>query len=167
MNTPTKFILGICGGFALIYGWTYRKAYNTIMKCRFAIDRVYLDAIDRSGFILGVRLKITNPTRNALTVSNGNKLYFYINNQRLAHVYVPYRQIILPEDTSEINLAISADFSDIGGWWNVLLDVANTADIKVAGSIKLNGLSVPLPPVSVYKYNIENIIKSVKNYSNI
>lgn len=167
MNTPAKIVMGIGAFLGIAYYGTYRKAYNTFMKCRVAIDRVYLDAIDRNGFILGVRVKVTNPTRNTLRISNGNKLYFYINNQRLAHVYVPYNQVILPEQDTELNLAVSADFSDIGGWWNILLDVANTADIKVAGSLKINGLSVPIPPITVYRYNIENIIKNVKNYSGI
>lgn len=167
MNTPSKILLGICSFLGVAYYGTYKKAYNTFTKCRVGIDRVYLDAIDRNGFILGVRVKVTNPTRNTLRISNGNKLYFYINNQRLAHVYVPYNQVILPGQDSELNFAVSADFSDIGGWWNILLDVTNTADIKVAGSLRINGLSVPIPPIAVYKYNIEDIIKNVKNYSGI
>lgn len=165
MNTFGKILLGVGGFLGIAYYGTYKKAYNTFSKCKVAIDRVYLDAIDRSGFILGVRLKVTNPTNNTLRISNGNKLYFYINNQRLAHVYVPYNQMILPQDVSEINLAVSANFSDIGGWWNILLDVANTADIKVAGSLRINGLSVPIPPITVYRYNIDEIVKAVKNYS--
>lgn len=165
MPNPTKIILGAIALLGGAYYITYRRAYETLIRCKFAIDRVFLDAIDKSGFVIGIRLKITNPSSNSLRLSNGNKLFFYINNQKVAHVYVPYPQIIAPQDSSDINLAVSADFSDMGGWWNYLLDISNTADIKVAGSIRINGLSVPIPPITVYRYNIEDIVKKVKNYS--
>lgn len=167
MNTPAKIILGGISVLGLSYYFTYRTAYKTLMKCNVLIDRVYLDSIDKNGFIIGIRLTVNNPTDNSLRISNGNKLFFYINNQRVANVYVPYPQIISPEGKTDINLAVAANFSDIGGWWNYLLDLTNTADIKVAGAIRINGLSVPIPPISVYRYNIENIIKNVKNYASI
>lgn len=167
MNTGTKILLGIGAFFAGAYYFTYKKAYDTLTKCKVSIGRVYLDAIDKSGFILGIRLMITNPTNKSLNVTNGSKLYFYINNQRVAHVYVPYQQIITADGKSEINLAVAGEFADVGGWWNYLIDLGNTADIKVAGSIKLDGLSVPIPPISVYRYNVEDIVKNIKNYSKI
>lgn len=167
MPTTTKIILGLLGAVGIKYGVTYKRAYDTLINCKMNIERVYLDAIDKSGFVIGIRLSVKNPTNNSLRISNGNNLYFYINNQRVAHVYVPYTQIILPDDTTEINLAVTARFSDIGGWWNYLLDLSNTADIKVAGKVRVNGLTVPVPPITVYQYNIENIIKNVKNYSKI
>lgn len=165
MQTGSKILLGIGAFFVGAYYFTYRKAYSTITKCRISIDRVYLDAIDKTGFILGIRLKIVNPTKNNLNLTNGTKLYFYINNQRIAHVYVPYQQVIMADGTSEVNLAVAGEFADVGGWWNYLLDLSNTADIKVAGSLKLNGLSVPVPPITIYKYNVEDIVKNVRTYS--
>lgn len=167
MNTGAKVILGV-GAFLIgAYYFTYKKAYDTLMKCKVSISRVFLDAIDKSGFIIGVRLLIENPTSQNLSLSNGTKLFFYINNQKVAHVYVPYQQVIQAGSKSEVALAVAGEFSDVGGWWNYLLDLTNTADIKIAGSIKINGLSVPIPPISVYQYNIEDIVKNVKNYSKI
>lgn len=167
MPNITKIILGAFALLGVGYYATYKRAYNTIMKCKFAIDRVYLDAIDKTGFVIGIRVKVTNPTGNSLRISNGNNLYFYINSQRVAHVYVPYTQIIQPDDQTELILAVTANFSDINGWWNYLLDLSNTADIKVAGSIRIDGLPVPVPPLTVYQYNVENIVKNVKNYSRL
>lgn len=165
MSTEVKII----GGLALLVGvgywWTYRNAYNVLSKCKYAISRVFIDSIDKEGFVLGIRIKVTNPTRSELSVSNGNHLLFYINTSPVARVRVPFPQYIKPEDTTEITLAVVSKWSDYNKWWNILLGLSNTADLKVAGKLKVNGLSVPIPPVSVYQYNIDDVVKTIKNFA--
>lgn len=165
MTTEVK----IFGGLALLigigYGWTYRNAYKVLSKCRYAISRVFIDSINNAGFVLGIRIKVTNPTGRELSLENGNKLLFYINASPVARVRVPYHQYIKPDDTTEITLAVVSKWADYNKWWNILLGLSNTADLKVAGKLKVNGLSVPIPPVSVYQYNIDEVVKKIKSFA--
>ena len=164
MSTEAK----IFGGAVLVLGvgyyFSYKKAYKVLSKCKFAISRVFVDSINNQGFTLGIRIKVTNPSGRELSLENGNNLLFYVNASPVARVIVPYQQFIQPEDTTEITLAIVSKWTDYSQWWNILLALSNTADLKVAGKLKVNGLSVPFPPVTVYQYNIDDIVKALKNY---
>lgn len=164
MNTEIK----ILGGAALLIGagyyYTYRKAYNVLSKCKYAISRVFIDSIDNTGFVLGIRVKVTNPSSSELSVENGNKLMFYINSSPVARVVVPYHQFIKPQDTTELLLAVVSKWNDYNNWWNILLGLSNTADLKVAGKLKVDGLSIPIPPISVYQYNIDDVVKVIKQH---
>lgn len=164
MSTGLK-ILGV--GALIIgagYAWTYRKAYKVLSQCKYAISRVFVDSIDSTGFVLGIRVKITNPSNTELSVEGGNKLLFYINASPVARVVVPYQQFIKPQDATEILLAVVSKWNDYNNWWNILLGLSNTADLKVAGKLKVDGLSIPIPPISVYQYNIDDVVKVIKQH---
>lgn len=159
----------ILGGAAIIFGGsyyiTYRRAYNVLKNCRYDISRVFIDTIDNNGFVLGIRVKIVNPSRREVSVENGNNLLLYINTYPVARVQVPFQQFIRAKETTELTLAVVAKWNDVSQWWNILLDLANTADLKVAGKLRVNGLSVPVPPISVYQYNIDDIVRTIKNHN--
>lgn len=164
MSTEVKILGGAFLALGAGYFFTYRKAYKVLSRCKYAISRVFVDSIDDTGFVLGIRVKVTNPSNSELSVEGGNKLLFYINSNPVARVVVPYQQFIRPEDTTEIILAISSKWSDYNKWWNILLALSNTADLKVAGKLRVNGLSVPIPPITVYQYNIEEVVSSIKKF---
>lgn len=164
MSTEAKIFGGAVLALGVGYYFSYKKAYKVLSKCKFAMSRFFVDSINNQGFTLGIRIKVTNPSGSELSLENGNNLLFYVNASPVARVIVPYQQFIQPEDTTEITLAIVSKWTDYSQWWNILLGLSNTADLKVAGKLKVNGLSVPFPPVTVYQYNIDDIVKTLKNY---
>lgn len=165
MSTELKII----GGSLLVLGGayfiSYRNAYSVLSRCKFSISKVFIDSIDNRGFVLGIKVKVTNPTRKEMRIDNNNKLLFYVNTYSVAQVRVPYEQFIKPEDDTEILLAVVGYWNDVNKWWNYLLNLAQTADLKVAGKLRVNGLSVPLPPITIYQYNITDIVNKLKNYA--
>lgn len=165
MSTELKILFGGAAFLGVAYGVTYKRAYSVLSRCKFAISKVFIDSIDNRWFVLGIKVKVTNPTNKELRVDNNNKLRFYINTYPVAYVRVPYEQFIKPEDDSEILLAVVGYWSDTNKWWNYLLNLSQTADLKVAGKIRVNGLSVPVPPLTVYQYNITDIVNKLKNYN--
>lgn len=165
MGTDTKIFLGVLAAGVAAYGITYYRAGSVLSRCKFSINKVFIDSINNQGFVLGIKVKVTNPTNKELRISNNNKLLFYINTYSVAHVTVPYEQFIKPQDDSEILLAVVGYWNDVNKWWNYLLNLAQTADLKVAGKLKVNGLSVVVPPISIYQYNITDIVNKIKQYN--
>ena len=165
MSTELKVIGGGLALLGLSYGITYHRAYSVLSRCKFAISKVFVDNIDRTGFVLGIKVKVTNPTGKELRIDNNNKLKFYINTAPVAYVTVPYEQFIRPEDTTEILFAVVGYWADVNGWWNYLIKLSQTADFKVAGKLRVNGLSVPVPPITIYQYNITDIVNKIKDYA--
>lgn len=148
---------------ALLYGgYRYYKAYKVGSNLEIEISGVMANAISKNNFSIGVNLDVTNKSTERITLSNSN-LKCYINGRYVGVAKVPYTQIINASTTTKVFVVVDVFYKEVfAEWWNMFVQLATTVKLTIAGSLKFNGVYVPIPAIDIKEFKMSELFESPK-----
>ncbi len=156
-------IFGIACGFFYL-GNRYKKTYDLAQKLTFSFREFSYDQQNRDSITLAFYLDVENPTNKNITVKNSN-LNCYINSTYAGRCFIPYTQVIRARTTTKIIIATTVYYKNLfNQWWEWFLKASTSVHLTIAGSLRFNGVMIPIPSMTVAEFNLKNAItKAVTN----
>lgn len=149
-------------GVLLYGGFRYYKAYKVGSNLEIEISGVMANAISKNNFSIGVNLDVTNKSKERITLSNSN-LKCYINGRYVGVAKVPYTQIINASTTTKVFVVVDVFYKEIfAEWWNMFVQLATTVKLTIAGSLKFNGVYVPIPAIDIKEFKMSELFGNDK-----
>lgn len=150
LKFATLFVLGYAG-------WRYFNAYQLGSKLDVKISGVMANAISKNNFSIGINIDVTNTSNERITVGDSG-LKCYINGKYVGLAKIPYTQIIMPNATTKIYVVCDVIYKEMfSEWWNLFIQVATTVKLTVAGSLKFNGVYVPIPAIDIKEFSMSQL----------
>lgn len=159
-----KDILILCLAAGGVYiGGKYYSAYNLVQKLKFSLAEFSYDQQNRDSITLAFYINVQNPTNTSITVKNSS-LNCYLNSSYAGKCFIPYTQVIQAQTTTKILIATTIYYKNIfSQWWQLFLQAATSVHLTIAGSIRFNGVMIPIPALTVAEFNLQNAIKAINN----
>lgn len=156
-------LFGVALGIAY-FGSRYKKAYDLAQKLTFSFSEFGFDKMSDKSITLAFYLDVENPTKENITVQSSS-LKCYLNSVYAGRCYIPYTQVIRAKTKTKIIIATTIYYKNVfGEWWNLFLSASTSVHLTIAGSIRFNGVLVPVPSMTVAEFNLKNAItKAVTN----
>lgn len=149
-------------GVLLFGGYRYWRAYKVGSNLDIEISGVMANAISKNNFSIGVNLDVTNKSTERITLSNSN-LKCYINGRYVGVAKVPYTQIINASTTTKVFVVVDVFYKEVfAEWWNMFVQLATTVKLTIAGSLKFNGVYVPIPAIDIKQFKMSELFESPK-----
>ena len=163
MDNKDILLFGIGLGILWI-GSKYKNAYDLAKKLTFSFSEFSYDHQTRESVTLAFYLNVENPTDEAITIRNSN-LNCYLNSTYAGRCYIPYPQVIKAKTTTKIIVATTIYYKNIfSQWWDMFLAASTSVHLTIAGSIRFNGVMIPIPSMTVAEFNLKNAITdAIKN----
>lgn len=154
-------------GFGLGILWIgskYKNAYDLANKLTFSFREFSYDQQNRDSITLAFYLDVENPTNKNITVKSSN-LNCYINSTYAGRCFIPYTQVIRARTTTKIIIATTVYYKNLfNQWWEWFLKASTSVHLTIAGSLRFNGVMIPIPSMTVAEFNLKNAItKAVTN----
>lgn len=156
-------LFGVALGIAYL-GSRYKKAYDLAQKLTFSFSEFSYDQMSDKSITLAFYLDVDNPTKENITVQNSS-LKCYLNSVYAGRCFIPYTQVIRAKTKTKIIVATTINYKNLFvQWWNLFLSASTSVHLTIAGSIRFNGVLVPVPSMTVAEFNLKNAItKAVTN----
>ena len=150
--------LKIAGLGLLIYcGGRYYKSWKLGSKLKVSFASIMANGINKNNFSIGVNINVENNSNENIIVSNSN-LKCYINGRYVGNCIVPYQQMIGANTTTKIFVVCDVMYkSAFADWWNLFLEVATTIKLTIAGSLRFNGVYVPIPAIDIKEFSLGEV----------
>ncbi len=149
-------------GVLLFGGYRYWRAYKVGSNLDIEISGVMANAISKNNFSIGVNLDVTNKSTERITLSNSN-LKCYINGRYVGVAKVPYTQIINASTTTKVFVVVDVFYKEVfAEWWNMFVQLATTVKLTIAGSLKFNGVYVPIPAIDIKQFKMSELFGNDK-----
>lgn len=149
-------------GLLCYAGMRYYKAYKLGSKLNISFASIMANGINKNNFSIGVNINVENKSGDNITLSNSN-LKCYINGRYVGNCVVPYTQIIKANSTTKIFVVCDVMYkSAFADWWNLFIEVATTVKLTIAGSLRFNGVYVPIPAIDIKEFSISEIFQGAK-----
>lgn len=149
-------------GVLLFGGYRYWRAYKVGSNLDIEISDVMANAISKNNFSIGVNLDVTNKSTERITLSNSN-LKCYINGRYVGVAKVPYTQIINASTTTKVFVVVDVFYKEVfAEWWNMFVQLATTVKLTIAGSLKFNGVYVPIPAIDIKQFKMSELFETPK-----
>lgn len=149
-------------GVLLFGGYRYWRAYKVGSNLDIEISGVMANAISKNNFSIGVNLDVTNKSTERITLSNSN-LKCYINGRYVGVAKVPYTQIINASTTTKVFVVVDVFYKEVfAEWWNMFVQLATTVKLTIAGSLKFNGVYVPIPAIDIKEFKMNDLFGNDK-----
>lgn len=156
-------LFGVALGI-VYFGSRYKKAYDLAQKLTFSFSEFSFDRQDSNSITLAFYLDVDNPTKENITVQSSS-LNCYLNSVYAGRCYIPYTQVIRAKTKTKIIIATTIYYKNVfSEWWQMFLQASTSVHLTIAGSIRFNGVLVPVPSMTVAEFNLKNAItKAVTN----
>lgn len=143
-------ILGLVG----FYGY----AVSVAKKIAISVAGVSIEKLNKTAITLGIWLDTTNPSGSLIL--QDIDLDIYLNSQYAGKLKLPYQQFITEGDGT-ILATVALQYDTLGDEiWNAFLKMLSyDCTLTITGKIKVNHLFVPVPQISVYKFNVAELVK--------
>lgn len=154
-----KNIILIGLGLGAIYlGSKYKSAYDLAKKLSFSFKEFSYDSQNRESLTLSFYIEVDNPTKEDITIRN-SALSCYLNSSYAGRCFIPYTQVLKAGKKTKIIIATQIYYKEIfSEWWALFLSASTSVHLTIAGSIRFNGVMVPIPAMNVYEFNLKNAI---------
>lgn len=141
------------------FGSKYKKAYDLAQKLTISFSGEFsYDQQSSTSLTLAFYLNVENPTDENITISSSS-LNCYLNSTYAGRCFIPYTQVIKARTTTKIIVATTVYYKNIfKDWWNYFLKAATSVHLTLAGSIRFNGVLVPVPSMTVAEFNLQNAL---------
>ena len=154
-------------GVLIFGGYKYWRAYKVGSNLDIEISGVMANAISKNNFSIGVNLDVTNKSTERITLSNSN-LKCYINGRYVGVAKVPYTQIINASTTTKVFVVVDVFYKEVfAEWWNMFVQLATTVKLTIAGSLKFNGVYVPIPAIDIKQFKMSELFGNDKKISGV
>lgn len=151
-------LIGLCG----VLGVRYYKAYKVAERIKITIKQITINSINKNAFQIGLSFLVANSANYNMTLSK-SALKAYLNGKYAGLCYLPYVQIIQANTTSEIYIVCNIYYKEtFKEFWNLLLNLATTAKLTIAGSLNFNGVLLPIPQINIYEFSLKDTIQAIK-----
>ena len=143
-----------------VYGIVFLYVYQAWQKCKINLKSTAVDYFNKNHLILSFSLSVNNQSNKQLFIED-TRLYVYINSIKAAKIFIPYTTVILPNSDNTVLLTTDINWkSDLKDLWQSLITQALTsANVMIAGKVKINGFFVPIPQISVTQINLLDYLK--------
>lgn len=143
-----------------VYGIVFLYVYQAWQKCKINLKSTAVDYFNKNHLILSFSLSVNNQSNKQLFIED-TRLYVYINSIKAAKIFIPYTTVILPNSDNTVllttNINWKSDLKDL--WQSLITQTLTSANIMIAGKIKINGIFVPIPQISVTQINLLDYLK--------
>lgn len=151
-------LIGLCG----VLGARYYKAYKVAERIKITIKQITINAINKNAFQIGIAFNVANSANYNMTLSKSS-LKAYLNGKYAGLCRLPYVQIIQANTESEIYVVCDIYYKEtFKEFWNLLLNLATTAKLTIAGSLNFNGVMLPIPQINIYEFSLKDTIQTIK-----
>lgn len=159
-----KNIILIGLGLGAIYlGSKYKSAYDLAKKLSFSFNEFSYDKQGKDSLTLSFYIDVNNPTKEDITIKN-SALNCYLNSSYAGRCFIPYTQVLKAGQKTKILIAAQIYYKQVfDEWWNLFLQAATSVHLTIAGSIRFNGVMVPVPSMNIYEFNLKNAITNLAN----
>ena len=155
--TKDIILYGLAAG-AVYLGYKYNSAYNLAQKLTFSYKEFSYDQQNNESLTLSFYLEVDNPTKENITIKSSS-LSCYLNSSFAGRCYIPYTQVLKAGQKTKIIIATQIYYKNVfSGWWNYFLATSTSVHLTIAGSIRFNGVLIPIPSLNVYEFNLKNAI---------
>ena len=150
----------VCGAF-VVYGGVYYTALQRLRKCTFKIKGCAIAGIYNDGFLLEFHLDVNGSTQ-PVTIQN-SKLDLYANSRYVGTMSIPYQQVIPNNGVEPLIISCYVKWENVR--YELQAAVMNALSyqitFRIAGDIKVLGLYLPVPPISVYTFNVKKMLSGL------
>lgn len=155
-------LYGLAAG-AVYLGYKYNNAYKLAQKLTFKFKEFSYDQQSSTSLTLSFYIEVDNPTKEDITIKSSS-LSCYLNSIYAGRCFIPYTQVLKAGQKTKIIIAAQIYFKEIfSEWWVLFLAASTSVHLTIAGSIRFNGVLVPIPSMNVYEFNLKNAITNLAN----
>lgn len=146
------------GCLAVWYGAKYYEAYRLAKNLEYQYVAFSYDNQSSNSITLGFWLDVENDNNKDIVLKYSN-LNCYLNSTFAGQAYLPYQQVLRANRVNRILIAVDIQYKTaFSSFWNYFLMAATSVHLTVSGSLRFNGVLVPIPALQVKEFTLADAI---------
>ena len=121
------------------------------------------DQQSRTSLTLSFYIDVNNSNNKDIVLKNSN-LNCYLNSVYAGRAFLPYQQVLKANRVTRILIAVNIQYKQaFNQFWNYFLMAATSVHLTVSGSIRFDGVLVPIPALNVAEFTLKDAISNLSN----
>lgn len=155
-------IYGLIAGGCYV-GYKYYNASQLAKNINYKYAGFSYDQQNSRQITLSFYLEVTNNNNKDIALKNSS-LNCYLNSQFAGRAFLPYQQVLKANATTPVAIAATIQYREVfREFWNTFLMAATAVNLVVSGSLRFDGVLVPIPAIRVASFTLNDAIEKFKN----
>lgn len=153
---------------ALLFGGAYvvskyKKAAELAENLEYTYSGFSYDQQSNTQITLSFYLDVKNKNNKDISLKYSS-LNCYLNSQYAGRAFLPYPQVLKAGQTTTVAVAVVIRYKEVfREFWNAFLIFSTSVNLVVSGSLRFEGVLVPIPAIKVASFNLNDAIQKIKN----
>lgn len=151
------------GFVAVVFGYKYVEAYNIAKNLEYEYVAFSYDKQNSNSLTISFYIDVKNDNDKDVVIKNSN-LNCFLNSVYAGRAYLPYQQVLRANRVTRIIIAVNIQYKQaFEEFWQLFIMASTSVHLTVSGSIRFNGVLVPIPALTVAEFTLKDAITNIAN----